>query len=458
MRAGMGGYMSDFEVIIVGGRPAGASLAARLGTYGIRTLVVERTAFPSAPAVSIPFVLSHTMALLDEIGADEAAYAQNTPRMYRFVLEFKDLFRVALPMSEREGRNYLYTVDRSQFDTTLWSRLASYETVEQKERWTMLDVLKEGDRVVGVVVKDEQGRQHKLTASCLVGADGRYSSVARKVGAPVTESRTDVTTAVYFAYWEGVAPYDETGEPLPHIHTSVDGFTYVFMPTSNGRVGVVAQGQFDLYRNLSGTCLEKYLGLLKAHPYVWRRLQNARRVSDLRGIKRMGNLFRQPVGPGWALVGDAYHQKDSIDAQGIYDALIGSKFLAYALNAWLREGQSEEEAMAEYGRKIYGHLKPMFESTMARLSREIYDIPPPFVAKYILRWMLTSEGYGQSFREHIVRNIEPDAWLTPALMVKFLLSGFGRDIGYRLRGGTDPSRMPPVTEFPRQAALDSELQ
>jgi flavin-dependent dehydrogenase len=47
----------DFDVVIVGGRPAGASLAARLGARGVRVLVVDRAELRSQPAVpSCPVV------------------------------------------------------------------------------------------------------------------------------------------------------------------------------------------------------------------------------------------------------------------------------------------------------------------------------------------------------------------------------------------------------------------
>ena len=45
-----------YDVIIVGGRPAGSSLAARLGQQGLRTLLVERASCPSLPAASSPII------------------------------------------------------------------------------------------------------------------------------------------------------------------------------------------------------------------------------------------------------------------------------------------------------------------------------------------------------------------------------------------------------------------
>ena len=43
---------AHFDVIVVGGRPAGATLATRLGRLGLNILLLERDTFPSAPAAS----------------------------------------------------------------------------------------------------------------------------------------------------------------------------------------------------------------------------------------------------------------------------------------------------------------------------------------------------------------------------------------------------------------------
>ena len=441
---------THYDVIIVGGRPAGASLAARLGQQNIKTLLVDRATFPSRPAVSTPFILAHTMHLLDEIGADEAEYAHNTPPMNRVVLEFKNHFRVFFPMVEKNGRNYLYTIERGRFDHTLWRNAARFDSVTAIENFAVTDVVRtENGRLSGIIGRHPQAEWRTFTADCVVGADGRFSTIAKKVKAPVNEQRTDVDTTIYYAFWENVAAYDETGDPIPHIHTSLDGFSYVFMPTADGLVSVVAQGQSGLYDPQPGQVDDEYLHRLQAQPYVWRRLTQAKQVTKLSGMKRIGNLFRQAAGPGWALVGDAYHQKDSLDAQGIYDALVGAKYLAEELTAWQKNGKDWEAAMQAYSDRAYSHIKPMFDATMDRVKREIYDIPPPLVAKTILKWVLTSDEYKHRFKHILIRDFDPEGWLAPPVMAKMLFSGMGNALKHTLQGSSHPGAMPAVTAMPQ---------
>lgn len=431
-----------YDVIVVGGRPAGASLAARLGAAGLDVLVLERARFPSAPAVSAPFLFPHGMALLDEIGADEAQYAAETPRIRRFVLELADYFRAAIPFDAAvAGRDYFYTIDRRRLDACLWRGLSAWPSVQAREDVKVVDLLRDAEgRVAGVVAEDGSGARTELRGRAVVGADGRHSLVARKVEAKTTEAREDTVTTVYYDAWTEVAPYDADPSPLAHIHGSCDGFSFVFMPTSEGRTYVLAQGRPDAYAAQAGTPDEVYEGLLRARPRLWRRLAGARRAGELAGMKRVENNFRTPGGPGWALVGDAYHQKDSIDAQGIYDALLGAKLLAEQVIAWSKGHVTWEAAVGRYGAATYAACKPMFDATMSRVRREIYTAPPPAAARTVMRWAITHPDYGRRLARMVTRQLDPATFFTPAMLLSLASRGALLHLRRRLAGdaSTDP--------------------
>lgn len=440
---------TEFDVIIVGGRPAGASLAARLGRAGMRVLIVDRITFPTVHPVSTPFVLPHTMSLLDEIDVDEAEYARNTPKIDRIVLEFKDYFRSFFTHQTINGRDYMYTVDRGRFDEAIWRSLENYPSVTCRENFAVTDLVRAEDgRVIGIEGRHPKEAVLRFSADVVVGADGRYSTVARKTDAPIIHERNDRDTTLYYAAWKNVAPYDNAGGTVAQIHTSGDGFSYVFMPTADGLINVVAQGQSELYDPPTGKAQEDYIAKLQAQPYVWRRLKNAEQVTDLSGMKRIGNLFRQPHGDGWVLVGDAYHQKDSLDAQGIYDALLQSKILANELLLWHTNTKSLTKALDSYSKKVWDEMKPMFDATMERVEREMYSIAPPAVAKTVLRWVLTNEEYQARFSQLLVRHRDPADFLTPPLMLKSIFKGIGRDVGRVVRRKPNPVAMPTIGSLP----------
>ncbi|MBV7327946.1 NAD(P)/FAD-dependent oxidoreductase [Chloroflexi bacterium TSY] len=439
----------EFDVIIVGGRPAGASLATHLGKAGLRVLIIDRITFPTVHPVSTPFVLPHTMSLLDELEADETDYAFNTPKIDRIVLEFKDYFRTFFFHQMINERDYMYTVDRGRFDATLWRNLERYPSVIRRENFAMMDlIMDEKDRVVGIKGRYPKQAEERLKARLVVGADGRYSTVAKQVGARIIHERTDLDTTLYYAAWENVAPYDEHGGTLAQIHTSGDGFSYVFMPTADGHTNVVAQGQSSLYDPPPGDVQADYLHKLGAQPYVWRRLKNAQQVAKLSGMKRIGNLFRQPIGDGWVLVGDAYHQKDSLDAQGIYDALLQAKLLGEELVTWYKGEKNLAKALDAYSIKAWEAMKPMFDATMERVQREIYSIAPPIVAKSVLRWILAGDEYQHRFSALLVRQWDPTDFLTPSLMLRSLAKGISGDVKRLVMRQPNPVAMPALNSLP----------
>ncbi len=418
----------QFDIVVVGGRPAGAMLAHHLGRAGIRTMVVDRACFPSYPAVSTPFLLPHGMALLDEVGLAPEDYAPGAPWLDEVVLEFGPHFDVRLPLAEYAGRRRFLVLDRQDFDDCLWSSLGQYDCVTRRDGFTVTGLLRDDAGVIcGVRGRSAGADEEHIPARGVIGADGRFSRVARDVQARVVHRRDDVSTHVYYAFWEGVAPWSD-GDPVAHIHSSLDGWSAVFMPMSRGRVAVLVQSQSALFEAEAGRPSEIYLRALQARPAAWRRLEAARRVSAVRGFKRLGNLFREAAGPGWALVGDAWLQKDSIDAQGIYDALISARMLGRALVPWHRGDVDWRTATAAYADEATGHMRPMFDATMERLKREVYSIPPPFVAKTILRWLLTDAEYKRRFGEVLVRRRDPDRFVTPGLMLGALSRGLLRSL------------------------------
>jgi len=89
---------------------------------------------------------------------------------------------------------------------------------------------------------------------------------------------------------------------------------------------------------------------------------SATRRSVTRGAVGLPNHLRRPVGPGWALVGDAGYHRDPITGQGISDAFRDADLLSSALDSVLRGEVDETVALAGY------------HELRDRLLREVFDI------------------------------------------------------------------------------------
>lgn len=419
---------SRHDVVIVGGRPAGASLAARLGARGVRVLVVDRAKFPSMPTVpSSPALYPSAMKLLDEIGLDESSYADPHARMRHFTFEFDPWWSTSMTVPPSHGRDYTRGVDRAQLDTALWKHLERFPSVERREEFSVRELLRDGSgRVTGVVGSSNGGDDERIEAGCVIGADGRFSMVARLASAPVIEERNEHASTVYFADWEGVAPPRE-GLHGGHVCTNGRGLDVLFFAMPGGRFSVNTHSRADR-TDVRGDAQTYYLETIRSMPAAARRLSGARQVSRVVGIKRIGNGYRQASGAGWALVGDALHYKDPVDGQGIYDALLEAKLLDAALARFLA-GTSWDEAMAGYAETVRAETRPMFLATTDRLKRELYSEPPVPVIRTVMRWMMTDPAFQAQFLRYLSRDISPDGWMSGSLVAGAVMRGIGRDLG-----------------------------
>ena len=430
-----------FDVIVVGGRPAGSTLAARLGQQGLHVLVVERATFPSLPAASCPAIYASTMRLLDEIGADETEYARGTPRLRRWVTEIRDDFHSVNQVPQVYGRDYGYAIDRCRFDDALWRNAARFPTVTTRDRFAVTELVWQGERVVGIRGRAAGGAEETFTGDLVVGADGRFSMVARGVGARSSDEHDEHPTSIYYAYWKNVEPFDDQ-EPCIHVFGGGGGYGFLIMDSADEQVCVAIEGRSDLFERDGLKGPDVYQKLVRQHPQVWRRLANAEQVTDVRGMRKIGNLYRQAGGLGWALVGDALHQKDPLDGQGIYDAVFTAKALSEAIRDWKQGAQSWDAALAAYDAAVRAETYPMYIRTLDRVKQEVYTDHSARAFRTYVRWLIDDPEFKRRGGLLIVRGISPTKGMPARVILRALLRGALRDIGRRIALRLRPRSLP----------------
>ena len=428
---------TDYDVIIVGGRVAGSTLAAYLGQAGIRVLLLERAIFPVTHPASSPLIQPVTMAMLDEIGADENAYANNTKKIRRMLAVDGD-FEFALDIPKINGRDYAYAIDRARFDHALWNNALHYDTVEGIMGFSVTNLLWDniGKTVIGVEGTDTDRKEKRyITSKIVVGADGRFSLVARKVGAAEKNKRDEHPTTLYYGYWKNVAPHDD-GAPTSIAYGAPDGtYGFLVMESADDTTCVCIEGRSDVI-DPDGNVHEFYMDVLQRHRQVSERLQNAELITKVHGMRKVGNMFREPAGLGWALVGDAYHQKDPIDGQGIYDAVYSSRTLAQAIIDWHSSEKTWDEATSWYDKTMQAEMMPQYEQTMSRVQQQMYPtqqlpLPKPLLTT-AFRWLSKDRVYTQMAGMAMNRQIDPREAAKPRFLALAVLRGGLRELSERL--------------------------
>jgi len=330
-----------FDVIIVGGRCAGASTALLLARKGFKVLVLDKARFPA----DIPrghFIHRQGPRLLKRWGVLDDIVRSGCPPVTRWTTDFED-FPLTGENLVRDDVAFGYGPRRVALDAIL-TDAAIASGAEFREGFSVDDYLFDGASVSGIRGRSYQSGSHiSERARITVGADGRHSSLARAVNAGVYES-TPPLTCWYFSYW--------SGEVLDGLEIYRRGQNAFFaFPTNDGLSAVFVGWKISEFARLQQDIAGGFMKALERVPELAQRVRNGRQEERFYGTADLPTFFRKPYGPGWALVGDAGHHKDPYMGLGISDALRDAELLASAIDEGLSGSQPLLDALADYERR-----------------------------------------------------------------------------------------------------------
>jgi flavin-dependent dehydrogenase len=345
--------MNSYDVVVVGGRVAGASTALLLARAGARVAIVERGDV-RRDTVSTHALMRAGVLQLSRWGALEQIVAAGTPPVRHTVFGYPDGERVRVSIRGTHGVDALYAPRRTLLDRVLLD-LAEDAGVHLHRRTDVLGVTRTADgHVSGVTTRGPSGGR-RLRAGLVVGADGLRSVVAREVAAP-TLRQGRAPGAVLYRYVRGldVSGYEwfYGDRAAAGLIPTNDDATCVFVGTTSAR----------MRRERVGGTEQAFTTLLDAAaPGLGDAVRGGTDRSRMHGWRGAVGHVRQSWGPGWALVGDAGYFKDPISSHGITDALRDAELLADAIGRATTAGGEARRAMAAY------------QDTRDRLSRALWD-------------------------------------------------------------------------------------
>ncbi len=323
-------FDESYEVVVVGGRVAGAATAMLLARRGLRVLVVERSPLAS-DTLSTHALMRVGVLQLSRWGLLPAL--DDTPAIRRTSFYYGDE-AIDVDISPAYGIEALYAPRRTLLDPLLVEAASAAGAVFEHE-CSMLDLLRDRQqRVCGVIIRDRQGRKRKIRTDIVIGADGMRSRVARLVGATPYRQAKHSTVCIY-GHFTGVEArgyhwYFGRNGAAGAIETNA-GHTCVFVGAPRRRLPL---GRHDL-----GALHQSVLQ--EVAPQLAPIVADAS-SGDLHAFAGDLGFLKQSFGPGWALVGDAGYFKDPLTAHGISDALRDAEWLADAVL------QATPKAFADY--------------------------------------------------------------------------------------------------------------
>jgi flavin-dependent dehydrogenase len=276
------------------------------------------------------------------------------------------------PPREPGDVGYSLSVRRVRLDGLLVGRATSGGCVQLLERAYPTGLLWRDGRVVGAQLRTAHGPT-TVRARCLVGADGRQSAVARAVRAGVSQAEPG-HRAIYYQYVRGFSsPF--AGRAVgsgAEFHRLGDELAYAF-PSDAGLTCVALSVNLAEYTQLRTSPNERFRQRLARHRGLAERLAASQPISRVVGCATTRNYVRVPIGPGWALLGDAGLHQDPWSGLGIDNAMVQAAFMAEALVDWLGGATTESEALDSFHRRRDADALAGYRRTVA-LSRDLRQL------------------------------------------------------------------------------------
>jgi flavin-dependent dehydrogenase len=372
MRAGRQG-MPSCEALVVGGGPAGSTVAALLASRGRDVVLLEKERHPRFHIGES--LLPLNLPLFEELGLAREIERIAMPKYgAQFVspwhgepvtFEFADAWDKSAPLA--------YQVRRSEFDEILF-RNAARKGARVAEGCRVTDVTFHGDGA-SVTARRDDGGEERWETRFLVDASGRDTFLAGRLGMKRRSRRHN--SAAMYAHFAGATRLSGKAEGNITVFWFEHGWLW-FIPLADGATSVGAVC-WPYYLKSRRTSPERFfLDTIALCRPLAERLREARLSSPVTATGNYSYSADSTSGRHYLLLGDAYTFIDPVFSTGVFLAMQSAFAGARTIETCLDRPREARRALKAFDAHMR-HAPRVFSWLIYRVTtptiRELFMAP-----------------------------------------------------------------------------------
>lgn len=368
-----------FDVLIIGGGPAGSTAGSWLSQNGVETLLCEKESFPRFHIGES--LLPNGNHILQEIGVWEKIESAGFVKKYGAEFTLPDRSQTVHNVFSHglvKGREQTYQVERSRFDKILLDHASSCGC-ETLQRTLVKKCHRAGEAWETTIQNLDTKKEQTIRSRWIIDASGRASVMGRTLGI-TKETIPYPGRFAIFNHFEGV-PREASKQDGNIIIIRLEDAWFWVIPLSDTvtSVGVVAQkGARAETRESHEAFFERKVS---ESQFLTDILREATPIDSYRLESDYCFSYETYGQERTLLAGDAASFIDPVFSSGVYLALESGLLSAKTIAAELkRRGPTPAKTYQRYTRSMKSRIRTMrhlIESFYDNKSFEVFMFPNP---------------------------------------------------------------------------------